>query len=84
MDLIEKYEVTQKPIVACTYKNAIGTPALFDKSFFKLLLELKGQAGAKKIISQNENAVVTVPFPLGYIDIDTKEDYEIFKNLNKS
>lgn len=83
-DLIEKYEATKKPVVACAYKDVIGTPALFDKSFFQPLLELKGQSGAKKIISQNKNAVVTIPFHLGYIDIDTKEDYENFKNLNKS
>ncbi len=84
VDLIEKYEATKKPVVACAYKDVIGTPALFDKSFFQPLLELKGQSGAKKIISQNKNAVVTIPFQLGYIDIDTKEDYENFKNLNKS
>ena len=83
-DLIEKYEATKKPVVACAYKDVIGTPALFDKSFFQPLLELKGQSGAKKIISQNKNAVVTIPFPLGHIDIDTKEDYENLKNLNKS
>ena len=83
-DLIEKYEATKKPVVACAYKDVIGTPALFDKTFFNALLELKGQSGAKKIISQNKNAVVTIPFHLGYIDIDTKEDYENFKNLNKS
>ena len=84
LDLIEKYEATKKPIVACVYKDVIGTPALFDKTFFKPLLELKGQSGAKKIISQNKDVAVTIPFPLGYIDIDTKEDYEILKNLNKS
>lgn len=84
VDLIEKYEAAKKPIVACTYKDVIGTPALFNKTFFQPLLELKGQSGAKKIISQNEDAIVTIPFPLGYIDIDTKEDYENLKNLIKS
>ncbi len=81
--MIEKYEKTGKPIVACDYKDAIGTPVLFDKTFFNTLLELKGQAGAKKIISQNLDVTVTIPFPLGYIDIDTKEDYESLGNLNK-
>lgn len=83
-ELIKKYEATRLPIVACSYENTIGTPVLFDKIFFKPLLELKGQAGAKKIISQNLDVTVTVPFPLGHIDIDTKEDYKNLENLNKS
>ncbi len=65
-------------------KNIIGTPVLFNKTFFKPLLELKGQGGAKKIISQNMDVTVTVPFPLGYIDIDTKEDFENLQKLNKN
>ena len=84
VELIEKHEATKKPIVACAYKNVIGTPALFDKTLFKSLLKLKGQGGAKKIISQNMNVTVTVPFPLGYIDIDTKEDFENLQKLNKN
>lgn len=83
VELVEKYEATQKPIVACSYKNTIGTPVLFDKSFFPHLLKLKGQSGAKKIISQHKAVTATIPFSLGYIDIDTKEDYESLKNVNK-
>lgn len=75
-ELITKQEVTKKTIVACSYKGATGTPVLFDKIFFPELLTLTGQAGAKKIVSENPGSTITVPFPLGYIDIDTKEDYE--------
>jgi molybdenum cofactor cytidylyltransferase len=74
--LISTYEVSNKPIVACSYENTVGTPVLFDKLFFPELLALAGQAGAKKIISQNMGSVITIPFPLGHIDIDTREDYE--------
>lgn len=74
-ELITKYEETKKPIVASAYKDTIGTPVLFDKTFFPVLLELKGQAGAKKIISQNPDSTITISFPLGYIDIDTEDDY---------
>lgn len=81
-EIIEKYEAAKKPIVACTYEDIIGTPVLFNKTFFRPLMELKGQAGAKKIISENSDVTVTVPFPLGYIDIDTKEDLENLKKLN--
>ncbi len=75
-ELVTKYEDTKKPIIACAYKNTIGTPALFNKTFFPALLGLTGQSGAKKIISENIGSTITIAFPLGHIDIDTKEDYE--------
>lgn len=65
-----------KPIVACNYGEAIGTPALFHKSLFNELMQLKGDVGAKKIIQQHRNEVATVLFPKGSIDIDTMEDYQ--------
>jgi molybdenum cofactor cytidylyltransferase len=75
-ELVTKYEETKKPIIACAYKNTIGTPVLFDKTFFPALLGLTGQSGAKKIIAENIDLTITIAFPLGHIDIDTKEDYE--------
>lgn len=65
-----------KPIVACSYGNTIGTPALFDKSLFSQLLALNGQEGAKKILLQHPEQVATVDFPQGAVDIDTNGDYE--------
>jgi molybdenum cofactor cytidylyltransferase len=75
-DLVENYQATRKPIVASSYANIQGTPALFDKTIFAALLELKGDVGAKKIMKENPGMVELVNFPLGNIDIDTKEDYE--------
>jgi molybdenum cofactor cytidylyltransferase len=80
-EMVRKYETSKKPIVACSYKDTIGVPALFDQLFFNNLMELKGQSGAKKIINVNLDSTETVPFPMGYIDIDTQEDYDHFKNL---
>lgn len=65
-----------KAIVACAYGDAIGTPALFDKSFFPQLSTLNGQEGAKKILLQHPGQVATVNFPQGAVDIDTTGDYE--------
>jgi molybdenum cofactor cytidylyltransferase len=73
--LVAKYQETGKPIVASWYQNSMGTPALFDTTIFALLLALKGDTGAKKIMTQNPDWVSTVDFPLGEIDIDTMEDY---------
>ena len=75
-DLIVVQQETHKPIVTSNYGEAIGPPALFHKSIFKDLLQLKGDAGARKIIQQYSDDVATVLFPEGSIDIDTENDYE--------
>ncbi|PSL47797.1 molybdenum cofactor cytidylyltransferase [Chitinophaga niastensis] len=65
-----------KGIVACSYNNTIGTPVLFDKTYFPLLQLLSGQEGAKIILQQHPHHVATLDFPQGAIDIDTSSDYE--------
>ncbi|MEP6594572.1 MAG: nucleotidyltransferase family protein [Ginsengibacter sp.] len=81
-DLIAMQQATTKPIVASNYGNTIGPPALFCKSTFPEISELKGDIGARGIIQQHANEVATVYFPAGSIDIDTAEDYEsLLKNL---
>jgi len=76
-DLVKKYKYSLKPIVASSYNNNIGTPALFDKTIFALLLSLKGDSGAKKIMKSNPDWVETVHFLFGEIDIDTTGDYDL-------
>lgn len=75
-NLITTWQQTGKPIVASGYENTVGTPALFDKIFFDELLQLKGDTGARKLIQQHKDEVVTILFADGKIDIDTEEDYE--------
>lgn len=79
-DLISKHQQTGKPVVTSNYGEAIGSPALFHKSFFSELMELKGDVGARKIIQEHSDEVATVLFTKGKIDIDTKENYDALKN----
>lgn len=74
--LLNKQQETGLPIVASSYGNTIGVPALFHKMYFKELMELKGDGGARKLIKEHEDMVASVDFPKGIIDIDTKKDYE--------
>jgi molybdenum cofactor cytidylyltransferase len=74
-DLINTQRETGKQIVTCTYGDAIGPPALFHKTLFHELMELKGDAGARKIIQRHSSDVATVLFEKGKIDIDTETDY---------
>jgi len=76
LQLKNKRSETGKGIVACTYADTMGTPVLFKNTFFKELLELKGEEGAKKLLKLHKADVATVSFPKGSIDIDTEEDYQ--------
>ena len=78
--LDEKQNKSGKPVVASTYADTVGTPALFSMEFFDQLLSLTGDEGAKKILKSNPSDVATVPFPRGEIDIDTQKDYENLLN----
>jgi len=78
-DLITAHTTTSKAIAASRYGDVLGVPALFHKSAFPELLQLKGDVGARVIINQHHNDVAIVPFPKGNVDIDTPEDYEQLK-----
>ncbi|MDN3579923.1 nucleotidyltransferase family protein [Mucilaginibacter flavus] len=78
--LTERRAENDHGIVACEYKNTLGVPALFGQSYFGHLKELQGQEGAKKLIGLYPDDVVSVPFALGAIDIDTIEDFEKLNN----
>src|SRR5947207_4600408 len=73
-ELIALRTRANKPIVACSYDDSLGVPALFDRSCFAALLALQDSSGAKPLILANLARVTELPFSLGKIDIDTEED----------
>jgi molybdenum cofactor cytidylyltransferase len=75
-ELIAAHNKTRKPIVASSYANTLGVPALFDRSRFADLLALPADSGAKTLLTSRPDDVVAVPFEQGAIDIDTPEDFE--------
>ena len=74
--LIALHETTGKNIVASSYADTLGVPALFSRSVFQELLSLGDKAGAKSIVLRNCERVASFSFPAGQIDIDTWEDWE--------
>lgn len=79
-DLINKHKKSGQYIVASSYENTMGTPALFHKSLFSELSALEGESGAKSLIKKYNQQTGFVSFDQGSIDIDTRENY---KNLPK-
>ena len=77
--LVEAYHLTGKPIIASEYAGTFGVPALFSRTLFSELMNLKNTEGAKQLIKRHIHAVFSIPFPDGAIDIDTPKDYEQLK-----
>lgn len=67
-----------KSIVASKYDKTVGVPVLFKKEKFELLLDLKGNIGARDILKKHKSDIVIHEFENGKIDLDTKEDYFSF------
>ena len=73
--LVDTYLSTQKDIVVSEYAGTVGVPALFSSRLFPELKALERQ-GAKSIIMQHREDVISVPFLQGDIDIDTSDDVQ--------
>ncbi len=78
-NLIRSYQQEQKPIVASLYSGFAGVPALFNKSLFPELLSISNEQGAKKLISNYKDGIALLDFPEGQVDLDTPEEYNLFK-----
>lgn len=61
-------------IAAALYDGLCGAPAIFPRSSFRALSELRGDSGARALLMRNPDRVVRVPMPSAAIDVDTPED----------
>jgi len=71
--LMEKFDDTHR-IVASSYANTIGVPAVFGSEFIDELSALSGDRGAGQWIRKKMPYVTTVPLDAAAIDIDTAAD----------
>lgn len=62
-------------MVAASYDDQPGVPALFARSLFPRLAALDVHAGAKALLQGAGSELVTIPAPQAAIDVDTPEDY---------
>ena len=76
--LIVAYHQTAAPIVMPTYHGRRGNPVLFRRSLFPALAQITGDQGARGVIAEHTQDVLTVPIadPPPTDDLDTLADYE--------
>ncbi len=82
-DLAAIHTETKKPIVASSYAETLGVPALFARAYFDELFVLDEDSGAKQVILNHRKDVAEYAFPEGAIDIDTAADYEQLVRQNQ-
>ena len=80
--LIDRHLTGNQLVTACTYKDNIGVPAIFNESLFPELMTLKGDTGAKKVMMQHRKNIQTIPFDGGAFDVDTEDDVEKLSTIN--
>ena len=61
-------------MAAALYSGSCGAPAIFPRSAFRSLSELRGDTGARALLVRNPDRVVRVPMPSAAVDVDTPED----------
>lgn len=86
-DLVGKYQQHSRagmiPFLAASYQGVSRPPIIFAPVMFPQLLTLKGDEGARKLLSgQNQTGiVVNVESSWDFLDIDTEEEYQQWKGI---
>jgi molybdenum cofactor cytidylyltransferase len=73
--LIETFIAQTEPtILASAYADTLGIPAIFPRSVFPDLHELRGDKGARSLLIHPQYPLIELPFIGGEVDIDQPED----------
>lgn len=81
--VIRLFEPNKKQIIASSYENnTMGVPALFDVAYSDELQNLNKDMGAKRLIHDHKNQVITIDAKEFISDIDTLEDYQRLYTAN--
>lgn len=86
--LIRKQRQAPDKIIASCWFDAekskqFGPPVIFPKRFFSNLIGLKGEQGAKPIISENLSETIFVDVASASIDLDTPEQLKVLQQYRK-
>ncbi|MER3456637.1 MAG: 4-diphosphocytidyl-2C-methyl-D-erythritol synthase [candidate division GAL15 bacterium] len=74
--LVQAYRSTGARVVAASYADTAGAPAVFARELFADLLELRGDTGAKQVVDRHREGAILVPLPEAAWDVDTPQDWQ--------
>ncbi len=78
--LISSFQNNSKYITASIYNGNFGVPAIFPRKWFVRLLRLKGDMGAKLLLNDKEQNIISISSEDQLKDIDTPDDYQQLLN----
>lgn len=75
--IVAAYLRTTAPIIAPFYGGRRGNPVLFGRELFPLIEGLKGDTGARGVLTEHPELVLSLPVadPGILFDVDTEADY---------
>lgn len=68
-------------IAAARYAGTLGVPAVFGRQYFRALLRLQGDRGARSLIESEVKSVRSIDCEEAAVDIDTPQDWSAFEAL---
>ncbi|MCJ7466443.1 MAG: nucleotidyltransferase family protein [Maribacter sp.] len=79
--MITAFQNQEKNIVATGYDKKAGVPAIFSRKYFKELLLLEKDHGARNIINANKKDIFVIDSHNRNVDVDTIEEYTRLKKV---
>lgn len=80
-ELIEMSKNQGKRIIQTEYDETSGVPAVFDKSLYRGLSQLKNEEGAKPLIEKYKKEVLKLRSKTPFFDVDTSDAYQKLLSL---
>jgi molybdenum cofactor cytidylyltransferase len=77
--LIAAWNGQDSVLAASVYSGQLGVPAIFPRWCFSELMQLRGDQGAKSIITRHASRLAHVPMPNAALDLDTLEDVAVMQ-----
>ena len=81
--LLDKFGSADKDICVPTFHGKRGNPSIFSQKFYKHIMEIKGDIGARQIVKTHPERVLEIEIknPLFFLDVDTPADFEKINKL---
>ncbi len=82
--LLKRFLSSEKEICVPVHRGKRGNPTIFSRKYYRLMMDIKGDVGAREIIRTHPEDVLQVEMdnPLSFFDVDTRADLEILQAMD--
>lgn len=72
--MLQLWKENSTQIICASFAGTLGVPAIFPAEFKTALMGCSGDRGAKQILLQHPERVISIPMPSAEFDVDTPQD----------